>query len=118
MLCRLTKTVRVYAAITLAIAYVICVVSPTLALAFGHAATLPCLTGDHHGVALVHSESNAQSHHGASAHHGSGHQDRNIHKHEQPAQPGSGGKQKDGACCVFLCLTAVATDVGVAIGHP
>jgi hypothetical protein len=115
---RTTRTGRIYAAIALTIIYAICLVTPTLALAFGSVSALPCITGDHHGLAVMHSESH--DHGTTSSHHASGQTHNNSRSQEQdhslPMQ--TGGKQKDMACCSLLCVTAVTPELSVAIGRP
>jgi hypothetical protein len=117
MLIWLTKTLRFHAAIALTAVYAACVIAPALALAFADsAAAAPCLTGDHHGVTQVHTQSDAHSH-GVHVH-----GDGMAQKHSEPGVPveSSDSKQKSrvGACCGLLCFTAVTVDLGGVIGQP
>src|SRR5882672_2811789 len=119
MLRGMSKKMRSCWAIALAVLYTACIFAPNLALALGSAGALPCFEGDHHAVAIAQSQDD--SHHTTQhAHHGSAHtQDAGkVEKHEQPAPHQTGGKQKDGACCAFLCLTGVVTDCGFEAAHP
>ena len=50
MLRRVTKAIRIRAALVLAILFGVCTISPSLALAFADATATHCLTDDHHGT--------------------------------------------------------------------
>ncbi len=119
MLRGISKKMRSRWAIALAVLYTACIFAPNLALALGGAGALPCFEGDHHAVAIVQSQDD--SHHATQyAHHGSGHMHDagKVQKHEQPAPQRTDGKEKDGACCVFLCLTGVVIDFGLDVARP
>ena len=119
MLRGISKKMRSRWAIVLAVLYTACIFAPNLALALGSAGALPCFEGDHHAVAIVQSQDD--SHHATQhAHHGSGHMHDagKVQKHEQPAPQQNGRKQKDGACCAFLCLTGVVIDFGLDVARP
>ena len=61
MLTRLTRTFRIRAAITLAVAYALCVVAPSAALAFADGPSAAhCLT-DSMGPAHVHKQADVQT---------------------------------------------------------
>ncbi len=99
MLIRLTKAMRLRAAVILAVFYALCVVTPSLALAFADGpAAAHCLTDDHHGnksksLASVHDDA------GAAPHSHSG-QDASV----ADADDSSG---KSGKCCGLFCTTAL-----------
>lgn len=109
MLYRWTKKLRIHAALALAVIYAICVIGSPMALAFaGSTAALPCLTGDHHGVTLVHAHEERIP--------------RMVHQHGEHSGPvqsdDSKHKQRIGACCGLLCFTAVTSDLDIVIGEP
>jgi len=115
MLLRLTRKVRLKAALALAVLYALCLMAPTVAIALGLSEAMPCFTGDTPVMAVDHSHAVGHSHHVASEqmHHGG--MDHQSH-HTVPAT--GSGKKKEGACCALLCLTAVTPHVSVAIGRP
>jgi hypothetical protein len=103
MLSRLNKSIRIRAAVALAVAYSFCVLAPAVALAFtdgDHAAH--CLT-DHHGMAA--------DQHGGTAHM---HADGQAHHHPDGAS-NADGKAHPGNCCGLFCMTALAHDPQVPL---
>jgi hypothetical protein len=108
MLTRLTRTTRLRAAMTLALAYALCVLAPQVALAFmDGAAVVHCLTTRHeHRTADVPTHNvDAHAHHAA---HDQG--DGAAPQHD--GHRGSGKAQTDGQaaganCCGIFCLSAM-----------
>ena len=131
MLRRLTRTSRVRMAITFAAAYLLCVLTPPVALAFvGGLTALHCLTGSHHHNAAMgrdaHTHSpNAGAHSGAGHSHSpavhsdshAGHDHAGSHHHADaadhhavPAHASLGkgdGSGTDAGCCGVFCVSAM-----------
>lgn len=121
MLSRLTRTRRSTAARLLALAYLFCVLAPTLSFAFADGArAAPCLTENEHGMGVVHVHD-----HGVAAH---VHEDGRTHDHSSPAvasapdeaalaaaDPGSlpadHHKSSGGQCCGMVCVNALPATV-------
>jgi hypothetical protein len=93
MLCGLTKRFRLRAAITFAALYAFCVLLPSAALAFTHAAA-HCLTDS--GAAHVHKAA-AEPHH---------HADGTAHQHDGEAQHSDAGDKAQN-CCGLFCISAI-----------
>jgi hypothetical protein len=118
MLCRLTKRLRIRAALALIALYGLCVLGSPLAVALaGTMAELPCFTGEHHGTAAEPASAMAHLPSGDHAHHSGGHAHHEgmVHQpvdHSAPPPHGDSGqhKQRIGACCGVLCFTAMATE--------
>jgi len=97
MLLQVTRAIRIRAALVLAILFGVCTIAPSLALAFADgAATVHCLTDDHHGTAKS-----------KKAHHALG--EAKPHDHSSLNQLDA--DQSDaaaGSCCGVFCLTALS----------
>jgi hypothetical protein len=117
MLIRLTRTARCRVAGAVAFLYLLCVLAPAAAFAFGDGSRAAhCLTDDNHGLrpTLVH-EHNGHKHDGhkhddhnnALHEHDGGnahvHHDGTSHEHSKAP----GGKSSDGQCCGLACLSAL-----------
>lgn len=127
MLVGLTRTQRVKAGWLIALAYLFCVLAPTLSFALpgGHA-TPYCLTDEDHvpGMVHVHHEGIMHVHKDGHAHHHSGiqtHADSSADHDVKPvalksdADPAKAPHSADGKCCGLMCVTALpATLVNVA----
>ena len=127
MLTGLTRTQRQRTGWLVALAYLFCVLAPTLSFALpgGHA-TPYCLTDEDHvpGMVHVHDEGMAHVHKDGHAHHHSGVQTQADSSADHDAKPAAlksdSGPAKaphsvDGKCCGLMCVTALpATLVGVA----
>jgi hypothetical protein len=107
MLLRLTRSIRVKVGWLVAMAYLLCVLAPGAALAFGIGPT-PCF-GDELPDALV---SSTQVHAGGAHDHGG------MHAHHQTADASGApdrhdhhGKASPGPCCAMLCVTALPADL-------
>ena len=114
MLIRLTKGLRIRAGIVLATLYALCVIGPSLALAFTDgAAAAHCLTDDHHGVTRLHSHATAPAHV-----HSHMHADGTAHQyadHGIPAKDAPSTHGGSGTCCGLFCFAAVTGDFPVVV---
>lgn len=109
MLRRLIPRVRSYGAITVVALYAVCVVMPTIALAFpSGSAPSHCLSDDHH----VSSEAQVQA-----GTHIPSLGDNAITKHADNAMKDGGGKSTchAGACCGVSCFAAIVSDPAVTL---
>jgi hypothetical protein len=101
MLTGLAKGYRIKAALALAGLYALCVLAPSVALAFVDGPTAAhCLTDQHgvvspddHGSVHVHADGTSHRHHDSSAEHGDSDGD---------------GKSPAGNCCGLFCMNALA----------
>ncbi len=119
MLVRLTRTKRLRAGWLVALAYLLCVLAPTISYALpGVHAPAPCLTDENHVPGMVHVHSELQH----------VHDDGHIHDHPA-AQVNSGGGDhpmsvasdsksapnaphtSGGECCGLMCVTAIPAKV-------
>nr|WP_245452885.1 hypothetical protein [Bradyrhizobium sp. C9] len=125
MLVRLTKSGRVRAGCSIILAYLFCVLAPSLALAFG--APFPCLTDEVQPVAVhVHDASMPMAHAEAAAHDHAAHDHGGMHTHhaaggvEPPAKHSHDGKNSPGPCCALMCVSALPADLPLVAGplHP
>jgi hypothetical protein len=124
MLVRLTRTHRLKAGWILALAYLLCVLAPTISYALpGEHAVAPCLTDDNHvpGMVHVHNEmpakhfhKDSQVHeHSATHSHASSDGD---HRSVSMGTVGQSAPQKaphssDGQCCGLMCVSALPTNL-------
>ncbi len=130
MLLGLTRTQRRKAGWFVALAYLFCVMAPTLSFALpGSQATPYCLTdGDHvPGMVHVHSEgvihvhkdghadhhSSIQTHAGSSADH-----DANPVALKNDASSTKTPHSADGKCCGLICVTALPAPPLLAVAQP
>jgi hypothetical protein len=118
MLTRLTRTLRLRAAITLALAYALCVLVPPVALAFmDGAAVVHCLTTRHqHRTAAVNTHDvDTHAHHTTADNHGG------ASAHDHDSHHGSGA-QTDGQaginCCGIFCLSAMPMSPAPDVSPP
>lgn len=127
MLVGLTRTQRVKAGWLIALAYLFCVLAPTLSFALpGGQATPYCLTDEDHvpGMVHVHHEGIMHVHNDGHAHHHSGiqtHAGSSADHDVKPvalksdADPEKAPHSADGKCCGLTCISALpATLVNVA----
>src|SRR5437870_9221327 len=97
MLIRLTKAMKSPVASTLALLYLLCVLAPAAAFAFGDGSRAAhCLTDDNHGLRSVH----VHIHDGGKAH---VHEDGTSHEHSKAPDD----KSSDGQCSGLVCLSAL-----------
>ena len=104
MLARLTNPIRVQTGRLLALVYLLCVLAPAAALAFGSPA--PCLELGTDTALIMPAElaADAALHtHDAGSHDLGGMHASGSHVHHH------GGKKSPGPCCAMLCLSAVPT---------
>jgi hypothetical protein len=126
MLARLTRTKRRRAGWFVALAYLFCVLAPTLSFSLpgGHAIAY-CLTEDEHmpGLIHVHNEGRAQHVHGNG--HVHDHSKAHVHAVGDPDakhvavsdsfSPAKAPQLVDGKCCGLMCVTALpAADGDIA----
>jgi hypothetical protein len=111
---RLTKTQRLRAGCAVALLYLLCVMTPTIALALPGMATADCLVIDAAAVTVqVHNHASAESqHHSMHGDHGAAHahdamagvsDDRSSN--HPPARSTHGAGRT--SCCELMCLTAL-----------
>jgi hypothetical protein len=109
----LSRSKRIAVGHIIALAYLLCVLAPGAALAFG-SASAPCLD-ELFAVRVVDAASDAPSH-GPHMHaHGSGHDHGSTHlRHDAQAGVAGGhhghdhhGKDAPGPCCALMCLSAM-----------
>jgi hypothetical protein len=90
MLIRLTRALRSRVASMLALLYLLCVLAPVAAFAFGDGSRAAhCLTDDNHGLQSAH----VHMHDGGK-----------VHVHED-------GTSHDGQCCGLVCLSALPASI-------
>lgn len=120
MLVGLTRTYRVTAGWIVALAYLLCVLAPTISYALpGEHALAPCLTDENHVPGMVHLHADVPTRHV--------HPDGHVHEHSAShSHANSGGDQRsmsmalnsrslpdqvphsaDGQCCGLMCVTAL-----------
>lgn len=103
MLNQLTKKWRVRAAIGLAVAFALCVVSPAITLALTHgAAATHCLSDDHHRVPASYTHDASHPQH-----------DNNV-----PGQSSDHNKGMSENCCGLFCVTAGAIPFATSLADP
>jgi hypothetical protein len=112
MLRRLIPGLGSYGAITLVALYAICVVMPSIALAFpSGSAPSHCLTVNHHGTPEVRLQDGI---------HIPTLGDSAIYKYADNSMNGGDSKLKchAGACCGFSCFAAITIDPAISIVQP
>jgi len=118
MFVRLTRAKRLRAGRLVALAYMLCVLAPTLSFALpGSHAVSPCLTDANHvpGMMHVHAESptahlhaDGHTHDHAIAHSHASDGVASIKVSTPPEQtPSKGSHSSDGQCCGLMCLSAL-----------
>ena len=116
MLTRLARAKRVRAGWFVALLYLVCVLSPGVALALGDAAS--CLALAVPSAIAAQADEDAPPHHAAGAshrHHGAhagNHADSGKVVPEH-AKHQHDGKASPGPCCAMLCVSAIAADLPV-----
>jgi hypothetical protein len=109
MLSWLVTKVRFYGAITLVALYSVCVVMPSVALAFPRGGTSShCQTAGRHGVADIRLQDRVHIHTPA------------IDKQADNSTEGGDGKLKchAGACCGLFCCATITVDSGATVVQP
>jgi hypothetical protein len=106
MLRLLRKSMRVNAAIAIAMVYALCVLMPAVALGFGGADAVHCLTDQQ--------DIGTKPEHGS---HGHGHADSTTHSHSDHEHtslvphPEDDGQSHSKNCCGLMCMTALSNYV-------
>jgi hypothetical protein len=114
MLLAYKKSLRIKAAIAATLVYALCVLAPSVALAFADsAATAHCLT-EAPIAAHVHQQQPASHSHGSVD--GAAH----VHSDESTPQQHSGadGMNHAGNCCGLFCITAMPHEPALALSAP
>jgi hypothetical protein len=134
MFVRLTRSRRVTAGWTAALVYLLCLLAPGAALAFGHGPA-PCFTDALIPVAVIAKSDIAKSNdlaptahtqadgsvHDHSAMHGHHHADAGkaplAHHHDGKTYNGKthDGTASPGPCCAMLCVTALPADLPLIV---
>jgi hypothetical protein len=109
---RLTKAQRLRAGCAVALLYLLCVMTPTIALALPGTAIPDCLVADATAMVHVHNYDAGEHQHQAMHHdHGNAHMHGaaiNVADHASgttPAHPAH--HSSGGSCCELMCLTAL-----------
>jgi len=106
----LTKHLQRRAAIIIAVAYAICVLAPTAALAFANSPTMRHCLPETNGMAIA-------AEHDGVAH---SHTDEAVISQEQgdasDHHSNNDGKADTGNCCGLFCVSALAHDPGLTFG--
>ncbi|WP_245350581.1 hypothetical protein [Bradyrhizobium sp. UFLA03-84] len=123
---RLNRSGRVRAGCSIILAYLFCVLAPSVALAFG--APFPCLTDEvQPAVAahlheasppMAHAEGVAHDH--ATHDHGGMHVQHAADAAASHAKHSHDGKGSPGPCCTLMCVSALPADLPLVAGplHP
>lgn len=120
MLVRLTRVKRLRAGWLVALAYLLCVLAPTISYALpGVHAPAPCLTDENHipGMVHVHSEpqhvhDNGQIHDHAAAQAHFGDVDHSMSvASDSKSAPEKAPHKSGGECCGLMCVTAIPAKV-------
>ena len=109
MLSWLITRLRFYGAIILVALYAVCVVMPSIALAFpSGSAPSHCLTDHHRGVSEAQVQGGIHIHVDGDS------------KHADNSMEGGDGKLKchAGACCGLFCCAAITGDSGATVVQP
>jgi len=112
---RLTRTIRVMAGWLVALAYLLCVLGPGVALALG-SGPAPCLAEEMSPVALAPAQDQAvrmMSMHadGSSHDHGGHHTHHHAGMESGPAGHHHKGNALPGPCCAMMCVSAIPANL-------
>ena len=123
---RFARPVRVVAGWLIAFAYLVCIVSPGAALAFG-SGPAPCLTDEMSAVAFltapdesapmlsIPADGSTHDHGGPHAHHH--HAAAQAGSTDKPAGHHHKGNALPGPCCAMMCVSAIPADL-LALSAP
>jgi hypothetical protein len=123
MLVRLTRSRRLTAGWTAALVYLLCVLAPGAALAFGHGPA-PCFIDEFVPVAVIakshdkSSDSAAMTHRhadGSSHDHGAMRGHHHADAGDAPPAHHHDGTTSPGPCCAMLCVTALPADLPLMV---
>lgn len=119
MLVRLTRTKRLKAGWLIALAYLLCVLAPTISYALpGLHTPAACLTDANHVAGMVHFHSGSQhihkdghvhDHAAAQGHSGDDHSMSETS--DSSSLPEKAPHSSDGQCCGLICVTALPATV-------
>lgn len=101
---RFARSVRVMAGWLIAVAYLVCIVSPGAALAFG-SGPAPCLMDE----MSMHPDGSTHDHAGPHAHHH--HADAQTGTTDESAGHHHKGNALPGPCCAMMCVSAIPADL-------
>ncbi len=126
MLSTLTRTVRLRAAVIMAVLYALCIVAPAAAFAFaGSDHVAHCLSGDpgvtappqHAAATHTHADGTVHQHHAISTHE---HEDGSTHEHAgdqtSSTAPDNGGTSHGTSCCGLFSVVGISGDPVFAFG--
>lgn len=119
MFVRLTRSRRLTAGWTAALVYLLCILAPGAALAFGHGPA-PCFIDELVPVAIIakSSDSAAMTHRhadGSSHDHGAMHGHHHADAGDVPPAHHHDGTTSPGPCCAMLCVTALPADLPLMV---
>jgi hypothetical protein len=127
MLVALTKATRLKAGRLVALAYLLCVATPSATFAFGDGTrAAPCLTENEHGRGPVHVHEHAVSAHADGHDHAHSVEASRVHASlaaatdavEPSSDDAAGDHHKSGgACCGLMCVTALPAAIA-EFGRP
>ena len=115
---RLSKRIRIRAAVGAAALYAFCVLAPHVALALGNAAH--CLT-EEHPLAHVHkagAQAASHAHAGGTAHHHTDTPSAHEKTNSAASDENTGGKAGASSCCGIFCLSAMAAQADAMLTAP
>lgn len=106
------------------LAYLFCVLAPSIALAFG--APFPCLTDQVQPAVAAHVHDASTMQADGAAHVHAGHDHGGMHMHhgadgaEPPVKHSHDDKNAPGPCCAMMCVSALPADLPLVAGplHP
>lgn len=119
MLVRMTRTKRLRAGWLIALAYLFCVLAPTISYALpGVHTPAACLTDKNHVPGMVHVHSEPQRTHDGHAHDHAGAQGFAAGDHDSMSTtsnsksiPQKAPHSSEGQCCGLMCVTAIPATV-------
>jgi hypothetical protein len=119
MFVRLTRSRRLTAGWIAALVYLLCILAPGAALAFGHGPA-PCFIDEFVPAANIakSSESAAMTHRhadGSSHDHGATHGHHHADAGDVPPAHHHDGTTSPGPCCAMLCVTALPADLPLIV---
>jgi len=124
MFVRLTRSRRLTAGWTAALVYLLCVLAPGAALAFGRGPA-PCFIDEFVPVALIAKSNDSapmtHMHADGSLHeHGAMHGHHHADASDAPPAHHHDGTASPGPCCAMLCVTALPADLPLMVkpSHP
>ena len=120
---RFTRTQRLRAGCVVALLYLLCVMTPTIALALSGMATPDCLLTDASAMVHVHNHASTEpQHHSMHSEHGAAHvHDAMVSGQDDPSSSNWPARPAHGSagtsCCELMCLTALPA-MYASVGAP